>query len=87
MWVNYEEALKLYYDTILFEWIKRGFRNNMSIYIISSNHLKFPPWLGEKKFHNSHRSNLLRKDYEFYSRYNWNISSDLEYFWPSKEEI
>ena len=41
-------------------------------------------WFGDKRVHASHRSNLLRKDSEFYGKYNWKESSDLPYFWPVK---
>jgi hypothetical protein len=40
-----------------------------------------PPWLGHKGFHRAHRSNLLRKDNEHYSKY-FNEPDDLEYVWP-----
>ena len=43
-----------------------------------------PPWFGLDKFHRSHRSNLLRKDYEYYSEY-FDEPSNLEYYWPTKE--
>jgi hypothetical protein len=41
-----------------------------------------PPWLGDEGVHASHRSNLLRKDREFYSKYGWAESDDLPYVWP-----
>lgn len=40
-----------------------------------------PWWLGYPKFHRSHRSNLLRKDYSHYRAY-FTEPSDLPYFWP-----
>lgn len=45
----------------------------------------YPDWLGDKRFHASHRSNLLRKDFEYYSKFNWEEGIDLPYFWPTKE--
>ena len=30
----------------------------------------------------SHRSNLLRKDPEFYLKWGWNVPDDLPYIWP-----
>ena len=41
-----------------------------------------PRWLGDEKLHASHRSNLLKKDPEYYGRYNWKESDDLPYHWP-----
>lgn len=39
-------------------------------------------WLGNEFFHESHQSNLLRKDYAYYSQFNWNVPDDLPYIWP-----
>ncbi len=44
----------------------------------------YPIWFGSKDFHNSHKSNLLRKDPEFYGKYNWNVLNNLPYLWPVK---
>ena len=41
----------------------------------------FPPIIGHKPFHDSHKSNLLRKNPEFYSKYNWDVPRDLPYVW------
>lgn len=41
-----------------------------------------PPWLGDGSFHSSHRSNLLRKDPEWYGRFGWVEGPDLPYVWP-----
>lgn len=45
--------------------------------------IDFPKWLGDEKFHASHRANLLRKDPLFYGRYGWTESADLPYVWPT----
>jgi hypothetical protein len=42
----------------------------------------YPDWFGNKEFHASHRSNLLRKDPEFYGKYGWTEPHDLPYIWP-----
>lgn len=31
----------------------------------------------------THRANLLRKDFEFYSQYGWTENPETPYFWPS----
>jgi hypothetical protein len=41
-----------------------------------------PPWLGDARFHRSHRSNLLRKNPDHYAQFNWNVPDDLPYIWP-----
>jgi hypothetical protein len=86
MWKGYTEALTLYSDVIIFEWVSRGYRNNMPILLadkVGEDQVEFPKWFGEDSFHASHRSNLLRKNFEFYSKYNWAEDSTLPYIWPS----
>ena len=70
MWEGYEEALLLYKNKMIEEWILRGYNNTMEMYGISEN-VEMPHWLGDERLHASHRSNLLRKDFEFYSKYGW----------------
>lgn len=41
-----------------------------------------PPWLGDESIHASHRSNLIRKDPEYYSKFGWSEARDLPYVWP-----
>jgi hypothetical protein len=41
-----------------------------------------PNWLGDDKFHASHRSNLLRKNPIWYGQFGWTESPDLPYVWP-----
>ena len=41
-----------------------------------------PEWMGDEGFHASHRSNLLKKDPEFYGKYGWTEATDLDYLWP-----
>ena len=82
MWIGYTDCLKLYYKEIVKEWIKRGYKNNIPIYLeLKELPIKIPDWLGRKDFHNAHKSNLLRKDKEFYGKYNWDIPDDLPYKW------
>ena len=84
MWINYENALAVYMNTAINHWIERGYNNTMKLIEVSDYEL--PYWFGNSKFHNSHKSNLLRKDFSFYSQYNWNINSDLPYFWPKTKK-
>ena len=41
-----------------------------------------PPWFGNEDFHRSHRSNLLRKDPQWYGQFGWTEPPDLPYIWP-----
>jgi hypothetical protein len=81
MWKKFPNALKSYTNECITEWIRRGFQNNMKLERISGK-LVMPFWIGNKKFHSSHRSNLLRKNYEHYSKFGWKEKEDLDYFWP-----
>ena len=51
----------------------------MKLYEVSS--IIMPHWLGREEFHASHRANLLRKDYKFYSQYGWTEDSSNPYVW------
>jgi hypothetical protein len=81
MWTGYEEALKLYQNYTINEWVSRGYKNTMKLEEVDLEDVVMPPWFGVELFHQSHRSNLLRKDYEYYSQW-FNEPSDLEYLWP-----
>ena len=84
MWKPYPDALKLYINTMIEEWVRRGYKNTMLLYKIDNN-IQMPNWLGHENFHASHRSNLKRKDELYYQKYGWNESSDLSYVWPIKK--
>jgi hypothetical protein len=45
----------------------------------------YPDWWGDKKFHDSHKSNLLKKDFDFYSQYRWSVDPTNPYVWQDKE--
>lgn len=79
MWRGFEEALKFYYNEIVSEWITRGYKNNMKFLEVC--HFELPPFIGNKGFHDSHKSNLLRKNFEHYSQFNWDVSLELDYVW------
>lgn len=86
MWEGYEDALKLYQNIIISEWIQRGYNNNMAFEVVDLEHLDMPLWFGDEDFHRSHRSNLLRKDYSYYSQY-FDEPVDLEYVWPVRANV
>lgn len=82
MWKGYENTLIEYYNIALAESIAIGIKNKKLQYLPRPNFITKPHWLGRKDFHDSHKSNLLRKDEAFYSKYGWVVSSDLPYVWP-----
>lgn len=98
MWRGFNTCLEIYMNLCIREWINRGFKNTMLMSAIVyesafnfcwlgtevKGSLIMPNWFGNKDFHNSHKSNLLRKDYDYYSRYNWNVPDNLSYVWPVK---
>ena len=81
MWKGYENALKQYHNECIDHWVARGYNNNMKKEVIEGD-IVYPYWLGDDTFHSAHRSNLLRKDKEFYSKYLWTESDNMEYYWP-----
>ena len=89
MWTPYTECLKLYTNTIITEWIERGYNNNMRFYDIKPNMdmIDIPHWLGKEEFHSSHRANLLRKDSEWYGQFGWLENSESPYVWHDKEGL
>jgi hypothetical protein len=91
MWAGHELRLVSYSIAICDEWLRRGYRDSCRDKILAyADRAPFtrdtwePEWLGDEALHASHRSNLLRKNPEFYSQYGWTESPDLEYIWPVK---
>lgn len=86
MWMKYPKALAIYYNTCLEIWEERGFKNVKltKIPLVMTSITPFPGWFGWKEFHESHQSNLLRKNQEHYGKY-FNVSNDLPYIWPKGE--
>jgi hypothetical protein len=82
MWSGFENALLSYMNECIREWISRGYNNTMKIADVES--FELPDWFGLDVFHASHRSNLLRKDFNWYSQFGWPESNGLEYYWPTK---
>jgi hypothetical protein len=83
MWAGYELALMEYENVMIEEWVSRGYRNTMELMPVKIP-FELPPWFGDPAFHASHRSNLLRKDFEWYSQFGWVEPDDLPYVWPKE---
>jgi hypothetical protein len=79
MWRGYEAALIAYYSVVCREWISRGYRNTMPVLVPQTDY-EIPSWLGDARFHYSHRSNLYRKNSEFYVQ--WGGIDLVDYVWP-----
>lgn len=84
MWRGYEGALMLYFNRIVHEWVKRGYKNNMPLYDIDEEKVEMPWWMGNQDFHMSHQASLVRKLPEFYSPL-FDVSEEQMskgYVWP-----
>lgn len=84
MWRGHEAALVEYGLVICGEWIARGYKDTMLdrfLSLRSSDHVS-PPWLGDRDFHLSHQSNLVRKDPAHYAPLFPGVPSDIDYVWP-----
>lgn len=96
MWSGHLLALMLYGDCCIREWIRRGHENNMPLMLARDENpetiyrmvreVKMPSWLGDEEFHASHRSNLMRKEPEWYSQFGWSEGPDMQYVWPVRKE-
>jgi len=92
MWHNHELALIDYGITICDEWIGRGYRDTCRdkiisfIPVFSDSSIFYPDWWGAEEVHNSHRSNLLRKDPTWYGRFGWSDDPDDPYIWPQCDQ-
>lgn len=98
MWAGCESALALYMTVVIAEWRLRGYNNSMMMPYADDwrpnpdyahaaclqqfRDIRMPSWLGDKAFHDSHKSNLLRKDPAWYGRFGWDVPADLPYVWP-----
>jgi hypothetical protein len=93
MWKCCEGGLLIYGIAICKEWKARGFKDSLlpifmdelkkhSINIYNRGNVgRIPGWIGNRKFHRSHKSNLLRKDPIHYGKFKWNVPNNLEYIW------
>ena len=85
MWRGFEQALLRYGMSICEEWKIRNYKDNMLKLFVGNYDINKdvgnPIWIGNKQFHASHRSNLLRKDKEYYGKFNWKEPDNLPYVW------
>jgi hypothetical protein len=91
MWKGYEPALVVYGLAMVDEWVRRGSPDTVAPQLIAElgrrprRDAKRPPWVGDPAFHAAHRSNLLRKDPEWYRQLWPDEPDDLEYVWPVRK--
>lgn len=81
MWDGYIDALDLYTNTMITEWLGRGYKNNMIFYDCDYDMSK-PSWFGDDRIHSSHRAALLFKNPQHYGQFGWTEEPKLSYVWP-----
>lgn len=92
MWKGAELSLAYYVMEVCHEWRSRGYKDTVAEKVIAciqqivrkNRRYKKPRWLGSRKFHRSHRSNLVRKQPIHYRQYFPKIADNLPYVWPGK---
>ena len=90
MWRGHELALAIYAVHIARECIRRNFNTNLLNEFLGvvrqlrkpNEPARYPPWINDWGIMFSHRSNLLRKDRDHYTRFGWLVKPDLPYKWP-----
>jgi hypothetical protein len=84
MWRGYSDGLVAYAAVMCNEWARRGYDCTLRDYfgerLVAS--YRMPPWWGDDDVHESHRSNLLRKDFDHYTGHGLNERIDWAYVWP-----
>lgn len=96
MWKGHELALCEYGEVICEEWIyERLCVDNCLSQILRLEATLlpepktsfYPAWLGNKDFHLSHQSNLVRKDPAFYGPQFPDVQGNLRYLWPEVSHV
>lgn len=90
MWTGHLGALLDYQIAICHEWVEvRGYKDTClektyDALLAYDGDVSFddPPWLGDERVHESHRSMLIQKNDEHYRPQFTGTPDNLEYFWP-----
>jgi hypothetical protein len=93
MWAGYEDALMTYMAHVANEMWRRGMSVpswapcfDVGADVYASQVFLAPPWFGHPAVHESHRRNLLRKDYAWYKpRFPQEVGGSDVYAWPTKQ--
>jgi hypothetical protein len=88
MWRSHENWLIDYGLAICAEWTRRGYVDTCAAQLVaesSHDEQPLPWWFGLDEMHRSHRSNLLRKNPEWYAQF-WDEVDSLPYYWPKMTE-
>lgn len=93
MWRGFEGCLASYGAAMSWHWRERGYKDNLLPEFLdvmdqtgycedNPNHQ--PPWLGDKRLHDSHQSRLVQKMPEYYTLFGWTITYP-DYWWPTRQ--
>lgn len=85
MWRGHGGALLEYMQAMIDEWVRRGYKNNMTVPRWFGTATDHPSWMGCHEFHLSHQANLVRKLPEHYGRMHWQVNPSWPYLWPSTD--
>jgi len=93
MWMGYVPALTSYGLAMTDAWTGRGFADTVRKQLVEfapeadGGDVALPPWLGDSALHESHRSNLLAKDEDFYGPLFPGTARALPYVWPEPASL
>jgi hypothetical protein len=86
MWRGYESSLSIYGLVMCKEWIRRGYKDTTLPFfderVAAARFFSVPEWTDDPALVLSHRSNLVRKDPEYYGPLFPGVPDDLPYLWP-----
>jgi predicted DNA-binding transcriptional regulator AlpA len=84
MWLGHEYSLSVYGAVMCEVWKERGFRDSLqdkfteAIGIFYRQNTDSPWWLEEPMLHLTHKSNLVRKEPDWYQ---WDVPNNIPYIW------
>ena len=85
MWEGHIEALGLYMNAMIDEWVSRGYKNTMKKEEEFDRTVEFPWWFHWKPLHESHKASLKRKDDSAYTHFEVDtLFMKHGYIWPHK---
>jgi len=92
MWRQWPVCLSYYGITMCNEWRSRGYNDSMlPMFMLAERALddlgirfsgRYPEWLGDPRFHQAHRSNLVRKFAAHYGPLFPGVAPNIPYRWP-----
>lgn len=86
MWAGFPEALGMYMTAVANEMWRRGLAVPAWAPDLPYGYCEMPSWMGHPAVHESHRRNLLRKDYQHYKPYFPNeVGGSDVYAWPTRQ--